>query len=165
MFTRRYLIECDKDASTALRKHLKRYALRAKVTITDVSDMYSAVAYTTSAGDSDNADSIPLEFVAGGWDPRFLCSDDVSNAPDAGELNDAVKNANAISKSNLEYSHILHRAIVERSNEPASESEVPTERLQAYHLARVRLGLGEGSVDFPVGNCIPSESNLVQRNL
>lgn len=49
--------------------------------------------------------------------------------------------------------HSLVRTIV-----PSDTVSIGT--LEDYHLLRTQIGIGEGAVDFPVGECFPLESNL-----
>eukprot|EP00041_Stephanoeca_diplocostata_P012399 m.207765 g.207765 ORF g.207765 m.207765 type:complete len:444 (-) comp18941_c0_seq1:85-1416(-) len=149
--TDEYLIDCNQDMCDALRKHLKRYALRAKVKIADASEKFAVVSYTTPCDDIHDS-TTTLNLVAGGEDPRF---DNLACEDEAAETG-----SRSCPDSDQDCPAVLHRVIVERTSEQSTESEIGMERLRSYNLARVRLGLGEGTVDFPPGNCFPSESNL-----
>lgn len=39
--------------------------------------------------------------------------------------------------------------------------EIETREEKEYHIQRYKVGLPEGTVDLPPGNCLPLESNLV----
>eukprot|EP00040_Diaphanoeca_grandis_P006854 m.38835 g.38835 ORF g.38835 m.38835 type:complete len:351 (-) comp18024_c1_seq1:260-1312(-) len=122
-----YLLDCDDSAVAPLTKHLKKYKLRQKITIADLSETYASYAAVEPTDAEDCTSN--LRYVAGGVDPRFP-----NGIQDVGQL---------------------VRAVVETSSIVADET-----LSSEYTKFRVANGLGEGSVDFPNGNCLPLESNL-----
>lgn len=76
-----WLVDCDIEALPDLQKHLKKYRLRKKVTLANVSDAYSVCA--------GNSALLGEGLVAGGVDARFhpdTASEVAAAAPPAGGL-------------------------------------------------------------------------------
>lgn len=61
------MIECDSSSTDALIKHFKKYMLRSKVTVKDVSDQYTVLATHSSLLEEDKRSDI----LVGGPDPRL----------------------------------------------------------------------------------------------
>lgn len=138
-----YLLEYDTTAQPYIIKHLEMYKLRKDVTMKGIDNLQSWVAFSSKADSDTNEEtsSCPLEIIsclenkegvaAVFKDPRV---------PQLGcrfivESNTVVKNLGAEVPLN-----IVHE---------------PT-----YDILRYKLGVGEGVMDHPPGNCLPLECNV-----
>lgn len=72
-----FYVECDRDLISTLSKHLKRYALRKRVTISDKSnELCVAAALSPTNLKLSDVDKMLGEgaALAGGLDPRLDCA-------------------------------------------------------------------------------------------
>ncbi|XP_064618390.1 putative transferase CAF17 homolog, mitochondrial [Liolophura sinensis] len=131
-----FLIECDRTATDSLIKDIKKYKLRKKIDIVNMTDSVCLSAVLPpdtpeSLQELSVPDSDCLIFAQ---DPRVK---------DFGwRLITTADNSNMDSVSKL----------------GVSSPE------QDYHIRRYRWGISEGCIDLPPGNCFPLESNLVYLN-
>ncbi|KAK3798050.1 hypothetical protein RRG08_034610 [Elysia crispata] len=119
------LIDVDKTGKEELIKLFKKYKLRKKVDVTDVSDQYKIWCQFNSAISSDSF-NLPLTF----HDPRvplFGC-----------------------------------RFVLGKNVEDMGNADLVSE--EDYTRWRYQLGIPEGVLDLPPGNCLPLESNLAFMN-
>ncbi|XP_048747304.2 putative transferase CAF17 homolog, mitochondrial [Ostrea edulis] len=132
------LMECDNEVTKEIIKLFRKYKIRKKVDIAEVSDDFQTFAVLPSQEQSDRA-WLPMKqgeitlccpdprLEAFGW--RIVASD---------------------------------QSAVLAATESDCEIEVGEER--EYHTQRYKTGLPEGIVDLPPGQCLPLESNLVFHN-
>lgn len=68
-----YYVECDRDSTGAFMKHLRRYALRKKFKVRDLTDELCVAAALAPVGSTTNdlADAVGSSVLAGGPDPRL----------------------------------------------------------------------------------------------
>lgn len=137
-----FLIECDSEMIGDLAKDLKKYKIRKKVDISDVSDSHKPWVVFPSVKTDFNATNMPSVDLdiqpsitcAHDSDPRLKCLGHRMILHDNEKVSSLVKNV--------------------------QETEDPDE----YTMLRYKLGVGEGLKDFPPGDCFPLESNAVFLN-
>ncbi|KAL3286898.1 hypothetical protein HHI36_001385 [Cryptolaemus montrouzieri] len=127
-----YFVECDSSIVTNLEKHLKMYRLRRKVEIATVGDYQLHTLY-----DKDTSEEIINNH-------RILNIENVFGilAPYLGYR--------IISKKETDIEPILQNSL---------QIDIDTENGTNYRKLRYCLGIGEGVIDLPSGNCFPLESN------
>lgn len=132
------IVEHDRRITTDLIKTLKRYRIRKKVNILDISDDLQVFA-ALPPGDESCESDLSLEHKS-----LYLSSEDP-------RINTFGRRIVAPSEDNV-------MKCVHQGSEliPSTEDE--------YHERRYMLGLSEGIIDLPPGNCFPLESNLVYLN-
>lgn len=147
-----FLIEHNAQISEMLKSHLKKFILRSKVKLKDVSSEWRVdVAFPSQIGSSF----------------------DYQQLKDESGLRADTRAANAsLGKRFLRYSgdreappeELFQRFWPEQSrieNEWRQQQPKPEIVQEAYyHLHRIRLGVAEGPVDLITGSTIPLESNM-----
>ncbi|KAK3105885.1 hypothetical protein FSP39_007893 [Pinctada imbricata] len=129
------LVEVDREVVTEFIKTMKKYKIRKKVDITDVTGELQSYAVTPQ----DSYDNIPWlpinqeSVIAAEADPRLQTFGWRVISPDQSYITSNVDPDVTVSL--------------------LDEHE--------YHIARYKLGIPEGIKDLPPGDCLPLESNLV----
>ncbi|KAH8248306.1 hypothetical protein KR038_010649 [Drosophila bunnanda] len=128
------LVECDRDASSDLRRHLRLYRVRRRIDIDSVDDEYSTWAIFNPKSAPSTSMSLNNEiFVAP--DPRLCTLGTRILAPADMSTTQLGKCLSAFGSA----------------GNPTAESN--------YQLLRYKLGVGEGSKELPPGKCFPLEAN------
>lgn len=132
------LIECDHEVTKEVISLFKKYKIRKKVDITEVSDEYKSFAALPSE-EIEKRLWLPIkqgEVTLANPDPRL--------------------------------EQFGWRVVAREESEALSAidsgCEIETREEKEYHIQRYKVGLPEGTVDLPSGNCLPLESNLVFHN-
>ncbi|XP_033739627.1 putative transferase CAF17 homolog, mitochondrial [Pecten maximus] len=128
------LMECDATVTDELVKLMKRYKIRKKVDIADVSDDHKVYAALYQSGEIKlSLDKQLSGIISASPDPRLNSFGwrIIANSSQSVCTGFGVK-------------------------DETSEEE--------YHIQRYQSGIGEGVVDMPPGNCFPLESNAVYLN-
>jgi folate-binding protein YgfZ len=127
------LIDAEAAAIPALAAHLRRYKLRSKVTFTDRTDDFAVVAICGQ----DAAASAAAAMTPG-------------STPDSGA---------AWADARLDA--LGYRQLVPRGSLGAAAAALPPAAPEELHgLLSCLLGVPNGAVDLPLGECVPHESNL-----
>lgn len=126
------LVECDGIFSGDIINHFKRYKLRSKVKF-------------ESAGD-----------FKVGWIPPASASQQIEFRPEDYLL---IKEAESLVFEDPRSSNLGKRVLYRPDSLSFSEKS-PSNAQNLYIYHRMRLGIGEGAKDFPVGSLLPQESNL-----
>ncbi|KAJ3099593.1 Iron-sulfur clusters incorporation protein [Phlyctochytrium planicorne] len=139
-----FLVECDAEAKDPLYKHLKKYLLRAKVTITDVSDAYSVYQAwgpkATLHWQSFVQSSVPKAIPPGSLVLKDRFSDIGCGDPRHHELG--------------------VRFLLTKDCKlplPTSYTQV---NVETYHARRMLLGIPEGASELFANTALPLESNF-----
>lgn len=132
-----FLIECDDTLKEDFMKTIKRYRIRKKMDIADVSSEYQVWSIV---GDLDPTKPLTLSPEVGGK------TVDLPNA--------------VFCLPDPRVPHFGYRVIF-RDGE---ESLTCSNRGDKYRELRYRWGIPEGPMDLPPGNCLPLESNLAYMN-
>lgn len=125
-----FMIECDKNISSLLQKHLKIYKLKRKVDIEDVEKDFSLWACTFSPQSDDNVPK--LENLSIFKDPRLT------------DLGFRI-----ITPSSIDIATIAKHF----------GNDLVTNNESDYKYLRYKLGVSEGSDDLPPGTSFPLEAN------
>ena len=127
------LIDAEAAAIPALAAHLRRYKLRSKVTFTDRTADFAVVAICGQ----DAAASAAAAMTPG-------------STPDSGA---------AWADARLDA--LGYRQLVPRGSLGAAAALLPPAAPEGLHsLLSSLLGVPDGAVDLPPGECVPHESNL-----
>lgn len=129
------LVECDREASSDLRRHLRLFRVRRRIDVDSVDDEYTTWVIFRSK-DERAAEPISTNteiFVAP--DPRLPALGTRILAPAD-----------------------MDRAQLAKSF-PASGTATAATPESNYQLLRYKLGVGEGSQELPPGKCFPVEAN------
>ncbi|XP_060085232.1 putative transferase CAF17 homolog, mitochondrial [Ylistrum balloti] len=128
------LLECDTNVTEDLLKLIKRYKIRKKVDIADVTDSCKVFAALCKGDDQKiSVDKQLPGILSAAPDPRM----------NSFGLRIIASNSGSVLKGF------------------GVKEETPEED---YHRERYQIGIGEGVVDLPPGNCFPLESNAVYLN-
>lgn len=139
---REYLLEYDSTAQPYIIKHLEMYRLRKDVKIISADNLQSWVVFSSKADSDDIEEALfPVEIVT------YLKSKEgitaVFRDPRVHQLG--------------------FRCFVDSTIDMKSVcADVPLNIVQepTYNILRYRLGVGEGVMDHPPGNCFPLECNV-----
>ncbi|PAA89146.1 hypothetical protein BOX15_Mlig013972g2, partial [Macrostomum lignano] len=140
-----YLIESESSDLADLAKHLRRYRLRKKVEIADVSDKL-LVAALLPAGLDDSAES------SSEAESQLLHS--LSSRPGSECL---------VRDPRLPVGW-AHRWLIRRDQSATALDGLQSAKTGTYRMTRYRLGIGEGPVDHPPGRALPLECNAALLN-
>ena len=132
------LLEHDRHVTSDFIKLLKRYKIRKKIDIADISDSLHVFAVLPPSGSSDGT------FLS--MEQASVYRTDLDPRVSSFGRRILSSNEDDIFKS-------VHQG-----------SELVVSPEEDYHEARYRQGISEGIVDLPPGNCFPLESNLVYLN-
>ncbi|KAH8243247.1 hypothetical protein KR032_005926 [Drosophila birchii] len=128
------LVECDREASSDLRRHLRLYRVRRRIDIDSVDDEYTTwVIINPKTSPSYPVSSNNEIFVAP--DPRLPALGTRVLAP-------ADMNTAQLGKCFPTFG---------TAGSPTAENN--------YQLLRYKLGVGEGNRELPPGKCFPLEAN------
>ncbi|XP_022288369.2 iron-sulfur cluster assembly factor IBA57, mitochondrial-like [Crassostrea virginica] len=132
------LMECDAEVTKEIISLFKKYKIRKKVDIAEVSDEFHSYAALPSERSGERL-RLPLkegEITLVQPDPRLE------------EFGWRIV--------------ARDQSMVMAGAESGSALVMGDER--EYHIQRYQMGLPEGTLDLPPGNCLPLESNLVFHN-
>ncbi|KAJ4466530.1 Aminomethyltransferase folate-binding domain-containing protein [Lentinula aciculospora] len=148
-----YLLEYDSHSSDApsLNDLLKRYVLRAKVKIRDVSQEYDSWAAWGSEKDSEWDTERDWLFAESGaiepvWPPT------VSEEWPWGSQEHNIRDRRAVGMG--------HRFLVGKGDKPPQASDHDGVPQDAYNLHRILHGVPEGPIDIVPNVAFPMDSNL-----
>ncbi|KAH8374831.1 hypothetical protein KR200_006992 [Drosophila serrata] len=128
------LVECDREASSDLRRHLRLYRVRRRIDIDSVDDEYTTWVILNPKTAPPTAASLNKDiFVAP--DPRLRALGTRILVP-------ADMSTTQLGKCLSTFG---------TAGNPTAESN--------YQLLRYKLGVGEGSQELPPGKCFPLEAN------
>ncbi|KAH8407160.1 hypothetical protein KR222_009558 [Zaprionus bogoriensis] len=131
-----FLVECDRDASSDFRRHLRTYRVRKRIDIDTVDDEYVPwVLFNEEKIKDLNALKTADLFISS--DPRLETMGTRILAPTEFGLNKLSKD--------LWRNHDI------TVRNPTFENN--------YRLLRYKLGIGEGVDELPPGKCFPLEAN------
>lgn len=124
-----FLIECDKNVTSLLLKHLKIFKLKRKVEIEDSTNEFNLWAFISSTG---------LDEISN------LNHSSIFKDPRLSDLGFRI-----ISPANIKDGHMA-----ENLGKDVTENDE-----NAYKYLRYKLGVSEGSDDLPPGTSFPLEAN------
>lgn len=127
-------LECDREASNSLQKHLKMYRVRRKIDIADLGNEYSI--YSVFNLDQTGKTALP----------------DVTS-----KIDDLIINRDP-RISNLGY-RIISKLNTNVAEQIKSVVNLTESKVKSYRWLRYFLGVGEGVNDLPPGDCFPLECN------
>ncbi|XP_030370103.1 putative transferase CAF17, mitochondrial [Scaptodrosophila lebanonensis] len=132
-----YLLECDREASSELRRHLRTFRVRKRIEIDSVDDEYVPwVIFNEGKGNSLNDASVAPElFITP--DPRL---------PTLG--------IRVLAPTHMGWGRLVKSFW--RNNELGVSTATPESN---YKLLRYKQGVGEGINELPPGKCLPLEAN------
>ncbi|KAH8381579.1 hypothetical protein KR093_008679 [Drosophila rubida] len=133
-----FLLECDRDASSDFRRHLRTYRVRKRIDIDTVDDEYVPwVLY--------NEQKQPqMPSLGRKTEDLFVTSD-----PRLEALGTRILAPTDLSQSNLAKNLWRHHEVVATAH--SSDNN--------YKLLRYKQGIGEGIEELPPGKCFPLEAN------
>ncbi|PCH41382.1 Aminomethyltransferase folate-binding domain-containing protein [Wolfiporia cocos MD-104 SS10] len=146
-----YLIEHDARASDAppLLPMLKRYVLRSKVRLRDVSDEYDVWAAWGSAREQAWETARRwAHALSGAAEPLW----DSADAPPWGAEPGVLRDRRAVGMG--------HRLLVRKGDRPQEAATHDVADAEAYTLHRILHGVPEGVVDIPPMHAFPMDANL-----
>ncbi|KAF5393964.1 hypothetical protein D9757_000087 [Collybiopsis confluens] len=147
-----YLLEFNSHSSEAppLLDLLKRYVLRAKVKIRDVSQEYDSWAAWDPTKDPEWESQRDWHFAeSGAIEPAW--PDPTEEWP-WGSQEHFIRDRRAIGMG--------HRLLVKKGSRPAQASHYDQVAQIAYNLHRIVHGVPEGHIDISPNNAFPLDSNL-----
>ncbi|EDW67233.1 putative transferase CAF17, mitochondrial isoform X2 [Drosophila virilis] len=131
-----FLLECDRDASSDFRRHLRMYRVRKRIDIDTVDDEYVPWVIFNENGRGDIRTHKAMDlFIAP--DPRVGSMGTRVLAP-------ADLNSTKLSKD------------LWRNHDVVAINPTPDSN---YKLLRYKQGIGEGIEELPPGKCFPLEAN------
>ncbi|XP_076445509.1 iron-sulfur cluster assembly factor IBA57, mitochondrial-like [Babylonia areolata] len=139
------LIECDASLKEDFMKAVKRYRIRKKVDITDVSDEYKVWAVPSGLDPTQ-----PLTGQQEGDGKKTAIETTKVDVPKA-----------VVSVSDPRVPAFGQRVLFKTGEETLVSSG---ESGEAYDSLRYQWGIPEGGTDLPPGGCLPLESNLTIMN-
>lgn len=131
-----FLIECDREVSDALEKHLRVYRVRRKINITSIDDELTPWV-VFSPRDSETLPQI-----------RKAKLDNILVSPDPRLKNIGMRLIQPVDNNIRDVEEIFQHADIEKA---LTDDE--------YITHRYNYGVGEGIVDHPPGKCFPLEAN------
>lgn len=134
-----YLVEYDKTGYDHLHRHLLMYRLRKDVKIQPITEMSAWVIYKPYEGTPGIVNSQELSAHLKDVDGIIKYADD----PRTNRLGIRIVTKNEVN---------LHQSL--------SFSGLNLVEGDSYKLLRYKLGIGEGVLDHPPGNCLPFETNV-----
>ncbi|EPQ31612.1 uncharacterized protein PFL1_00945 [Pseudozyma flocculosa PF-1] len=134
--TPRWLFDTDARTMPSLLSFIKKFKLRSKVTLKDVSDQWSVVQLWSGAGSA----TPPAELL-GSSEDRVVSLD--PRAPDMG-----------------------YRAVVRNGQDRLSALSGAAAEVDGseYTVHRIVQGVAEGAIDFPEASSVPLENNIDYMN-
>ncbi|KZT12938.1 Aminomethyltransferase folate-binding domain-containing protein [Laetiporus sulphureus 93-53] len=150
--TRGYIIEYDAGSPEAppMLSMLKRYVLRAKVKLRDVSHEYDVWAAWGSEREKSWETERSWSFAASGAvEPSW---DVARDGPPWGTEPGVLRDRRAIGMG--------HRLLIRKGDRPQEASTHDVATASDYLLHRILNGVPEGSVDIPPMDALPMDSNL-----
>lgn len=135
-----FLIECDAAVVEEFIQTVKRYKIRKKVDIVDMSDEMSVWA------------AFPNQYIEGSTDALDLR---ISDSPDI-QVAAPDPRLRSFGHRLILQNGLSGTSVVEGSSLAADES--------VYHGYRYQAGIGEGIKEIPIGKAIALEANIVSLN-
>ncbi|KAH8312705.1 hypothetical protein KR044_012395 [Drosophila immigrans] len=133
-----FLVECDREASSDFRRHLRTYRVRKRIDIDTVEDEYAPwVIYN-----EQRQQALPI--AASKPDDLFVTPD-----PRLDALGTRVLAPTDLNQSNLIKQLWRHHEVF----------ATPHSSDNNYKLLRYKQGIGEGVEELPPGKCFPLEAN------
>lgn len=156
-----FLIECDKQITEPFQKHLKMYKVKRKIDISNLQDeynIYSVFNFKTSTGDENNEHSTKkLEGLI------VPCTSLKETLPETSSTCKMYEDLLIYRDPRI--SDLGSRIIApNKSDIPQQISQIfniisEPDKKATYRALRYNLGIGEGIIDLPPGNCLPLEAN------
>ncbi|XP_017124206.1 putative transferase CAF17 homolog, mitochondrial [Drosophila elegans] len=129
------LVECDREASSDFRRHLRTYRVRRRIEVDSVDDEYTPwVIFNFKDGSEMVANPHPDLFVSP--DPRL-----------------SALGTRVLAPTNMDWAKLTKSFADFGIATPASSDS-------NYQLVRYKQGVGEGSSELPPGKCFPLEANV-----
>ncbi|TDG50044.1 hypothetical protein AWZ03_003554 [Drosophila navojoa] len=131
-----FLLECDRDASSDFRRHLRTYRVRKRIDIDTIDDEYMPWVLFNEKGRGNIRTHKAMDlFIAP--DPRI------------GIMGTRVLAPGDINATKLTKDLWCHHDVVAVHSTPECN----------YKLLRYKQGIGEGVAELPPGKCFPLEAN------
>ncbi|KAM8706455.1 hypothetical protein ACLKA7_010688 [Drosophila subpalustris] len=131
-----FLLECDRDASSDFRRHLRTYRVRKRIDIDTVDDEYVPWVLFNE----QRTNEIPTKKA----EDLFITQD-----PRVDSLGTRILAPTDLGMNKLIKDLWRHHEVVASSSTPESN----------YKLLRYKQGIGEGVEELPPGKCFPLEAN------
>ncbi|XP_032577930.1 putative transferase CAF17 homolog, mitochondrial isoform X1 [Drosophila sechellia] len=128
------LVECDREASSDFRRHLRTYRVRRRIEVDSVDDEYTPwVLFNLKDASEAVPNPHPDLFVSP--DPRLH-----------------VLGTRILAPTDMDWSK-LSKCFTDFGTATAASSD------NSYQLLRYKQGVGEGCSELPPGKCFPLEAN------
>ncbi|KAJ8952584.1 hypothetical protein NQ318_004131 [Aromia moschata] len=155
-----FFIECDKEATETLQKHLKMFRVRRKVDITSLENQY--LIY--SLFDANSIDVDYIEKHRTNLAERIVpCNKLKSTLPETSTVTKIYKDLFIFKDPRVVElgSRIIAKVDVDVKGQVKELVDIvdTPEPQENYKTFRYKLGVGEGLKDLPQGNCFPLECN------
>lgn len=132
-----FLLECDREASSEFRRHLRTYRVRKRIDVDSVDDEYTPWVIFNE----NNNEPVQCTTLA----PELFVSPD----PRIKSLGSRVLAPTGISWNQLAKSFWHNNDFIAKAATPESN----------YKLLRYKQGVGEGISELPPAKCFPLEAN------